>query len=79
MDPDELRKLLMDEAKSRGDMAEAGIIARENFDQIIERFQKLREEGRVTKSSGPPPVRNPRSGPSDETRRKLREKRKKKK
>ena len=75
MNTNELRRLLMDEAKSRGDMAEAGMIAAESPEKLIERFQKFQ---RAAKSSAPP-VRGPRSGPSDETRRKLREKRKKRK
>lgn len=79
LNPVELRKLLMDEAKSRGDMSEAGIIAQEKIDQLIERFQNLQKEGRIIKKTDPPPVRNLRSGPSAETRKKLREKRKKNK
>ena len=72
--PDELRKLLMDEAKSRGNMAEAGIIAAEDLDKLVERWENLMRQGRVQKD----PASRPRSGPSDETRKKLREKRKKK-
>ena len=90
LDESELRKLLMDEAKSRLDMAEAGLIAREPLDRLIERFKKLsgqgsvaggqwegiggQEAGPVIPQAGAPP----RFGPSEETHRKLREKRKKK-
>ena len=70
----ELKTLLMDEAKGRGDFTEAGIIARENFDQLMERFHKLQDAGPEV------PTRQPgKAGPSDETRKKLREKRKKNK
>ena len=71
----ELRGLLMDEAKSRGDMAEAGIIAKETEEQLIERFRNFQN----LHASEDPPVREPRSGPSAGVRKKLREKRKKKK
>ena len=71
----ELRKLLTDEAKSRGDMAEAGLIARESFDQLMERFKKL--SGSKPEDLMKHPGGSSRSGPSDETRKKLREKRKK--
>ncbi|MBQ6518336.1 MAG: hypothetical protein IJI14_06430 [Anaerolineaceae bacterium] len=74
--PRELKQLLMDEAKKRGDMAEAGIIAAETTNQLIERFKKFQEPERVR---GSDPQNDPRSGPSAETRKKLREKRKKKK
>ena len=105
LDESELRKLLMDEAKSRLDMAEAGLIAREPLDRLIERFKRLSGQGEwiggqesgsrnqnivqsdqrtVNGGRGLEPVLSqaggpPRSGPSEETRRKLREKRKKKK
>ncbi len=75
MSTNELRRLLMDEAKSRGDMAEAGMIARESGDQLLDRFRKFQQP---VKASAPP-MKAPRSGPSDETRKKLREKRKKRK
>ena len=75
MNTNELRRLLMDEAKSRGDMAEAGMIARENGEQLLERFRQFQQP---VKASAPP-MKAPRSGPSDETRKKLREKRKKRK
>lgn len=68
----ELRQLMMDEAKIRGDLAEAGIIARENEEQLIERFVKSQE---IQKTSPPAPG----SGPSSEIRKRLREKRKKRK
>jgi hypothetical protein len=71
----ELRKLLMDEAKSRMDMAEAGIIARESLEELVERF--YRNSGFGCQVSGIRNREGPRSGPSDETRKKLREKRKK--
>ncbi|MBQ6344200.1 MAG: hypothetical protein IJI41_13845 [Anaerolineaceae bacterium] len=89
--PKELKKLLMDEAKSRGDMAEAGIIAAESIDEDIQRFLKMRghEPGTESQRSGPSqgsdfkvqssnnvPNREIRTGPSDETRKKLRAKRK---
>ena len=56
----ELKKFLMDEARSRGDIAEAGRIALENYDQLVERFQKFRkkvtdagrEKGRAGSPSG---------------------------
>jgi len=56
----ELKKFLMDEARSRGDIAEAGRIALENYDQLAERFRKFRgqvtdrerEKGRAGPSSG---------------------------
>ncbi len=72
----ELKRLLMDEAKSRGDMTEAGIIAAESAQENIRRFFKLKglEADLRNKEQG---AREPRSGPSDETRKKLREKRKK--
>ncbi len=81
MEPGQLRKLLADEAKSRGDFSEAEKISHEDFDLLMERFRKLRDEGRiiekrprsVTQETRPP------SGPSAETRKKLREKRRKKK
>lgn len=73
----ELKQLLMDEAKRRGDMAQAGIIARENEKQLIDRFLKFQELDRPPRPSGP--EETPRSGPSAETRKKLREKRKKRK
>ena len=91
LDESELRKLLMDEAESRLDMAEAGLIAREPLDRLIERFKKLSGQGSVAggqwegiggQEAGPVIPQTggpPRSGPSGETRRKLREKRKKKK
>ena len=72
-------------------MAEAGLIAREPLDRLIERFKKLSGQGSVagvqnTVDGGrefepviPQTGAPPRSGPSEETRRKLREKRKKKK
>ena len=75
MNTNELRRLLMDEAKSRGDMAEAGMIARENGEQLLERFRQFQQP---VKASAPP-MKAPRSGPSDDTRKKLREKRKKRK
>ena len=83
----ELRKLLMDEAKSRGDMAGAGIIAAESVEENIQRFLKLRDEDSEkmkgsnfkAQSSNNVPNREIRIGPSDETRKKLRAKRKKKK
>lgn len=62
--------------KKRGDMAKAGIIAAETTNQLIERLKKFQELDRVRESD---PQNDPRSGPSDETRKKLREKRKKKK
>ena len=74
-DETEMRKFLMDEAKSRGNMAEAGIIAQESGNQLIERFQKLQS----FYNSSDPPGQGLRSGPSETTRKKLREKRKKKK
>ena len=70
-----MRKFLMDEAKSRGNMAEAGIIAQESGNQLIERFKKLQS----FYNSADPPGRGLRSGPSETNRKKLREKRKKKK
>ena len=84
LDEMELRKLLMDEAKSRMDMAEAGIIAQEPVEKLVERFDFLRcqDSGTRCQNLG---SRNKeqgaiaRSGPSDETRKKLREKRKKRK
>lgn len=56
----ELKKFLMDEARSRGDIAEAGRIALENYDQLAEWFRKFRgqvtgserEKGRAGPSSG---------------------------
>ena len=104
----QLKTMLMDEAKSRGDMTEAGIIAHEKLDQLMERFKKLsgRDRGTgedsVTDEDGcskrclaspdrcgatsfalrhqVPPGNRPHShGPSEETRKKLRGKRKKKK
>ena len=71
----ELHKLLMDEAKSQGDMDEAAVIAKESEEQLIERFRKFQK----LCASDDPPERDRRSGPSAETRKKLREKRKKKK
>jgi len=48
----------MDEARSRGDIAEAGRIALENYDQLVERFQKFRKKvtdaGREKGRAGPP-------------------------
>ncbi len=83
MEPGQLRKLLADEAKSRGDFSEAEIIAHEDFDLLMERFRKLRDEGRIIdKKPGTcnmTQADRSRMGPSDETRKKLREKRKKKK
>lgn len=85
----ELRQLLMDEAKSRMDMTEAGIIAREPVSKLVERFEKLSglfPASGGQKSDAMVPLRDSgrrdsdvhsRSGPSDETRKKLREKRKK--
>ena len=74
----ELKKLLMDEAKSRGDMTEAGIIAGESVQDNIRRYYRLKGSGPGEKIQRTD-IRDPRSGPSDETRKKLREKRKKKK
>ena len=73
----ELRELLMNEAKSRGATDEAQTILRENVGQLVERFYKLSD----TEPEVPPrhPGMASRSGPSDETRKKLREKRKKRK
>ena len=80
----ELRQLLMDEAKSRMEMGEAGIIALESVEKLVERFEKLRVQramangqsfGSRIKEQGA----SARSGSSDETRKKLREKRKKRK
>ena len=73
----ELRRLLANEAKSRGDFDEAQTIQRENFDQLMERFHKLSDPEPEARPLHP--GKNPRSGPSDETRKKLREKRKKNK
>ena len=73
----ELRSLLMNEAKSRGDFEEAQTIRREKFDQLMERFHKLKDPEPEVPARHP--VTGPRSGPSDETRKKLREKRKKRK
>ena len=87
-DPDlkELRKLLMDDAKARGNMAEAGIIALEQEEQLIQRFRNFRQSMPPDQRSGPAlrdepalQTRPPTSGPSSDTRKKLREKRKKKK
>ena len=72
----ELRLLLMDDAKRRGDMAESEIIAHENEFQLIDRFQKFQQM--PTSVNRKPDSRNG-PGPSAETRKKLREKRKKKK
>ncbi|MBQ6520725.1 MAG: hypothetical protein IJI14_18610 [Anaerolineaceae bacterium] len=72
----ELKQLLMDEAKNRGDMAEAGIIAQEDENRLIERFLEFQNFHTPSNLSGPPENRS--SGPSAEKRKKLREKRKKK-
>ena len=77
IDEIELRRLLMDEAKSRGDFAEAGIIAKEKINLLMERFRKLKDP--EPEIPGRHPGIGTRSGPSDETRKKLREKRKKNK
>ena len=77
LDEMELRKLLMDEAKSRMDMAEAGIIAQEPVEKLVERFEFLRcqDSGTRCQNLG---SRNKeqgaiaRSGPSGETRKELR-------
>lgn len=87
MNEKELRKLLMDEAISRMNMAEAGIIAREPLEKLVERFKKrsgqqpgtLKSSAVSVQSSSRDPIAKNRSGPSDETRKKLREKRKKRK
>ena len=73
----ELRGLLMNEAKSRGALDEAETILRENLEQLIERFHKLSETEPEVPSRHPGMA--PRTGPSAETRKKLREKRKKNK
>ena len=86
----ELKKLLMDEAKSRGDMTEAGIIAAESVQENIRRFYRIKERGSRSREQGTKAgdqgacgkgamVRGPGASPSDETRKKLREKRKKRK
>ena len=79
----ELKQLLMDEAKSRGNMAEAGIIAAESFEQHLERFMNLQKERqRLRQNQAASPenkISQKPSGPSAETRKKLREKRRKKK
>ena len=78
MRANELRKLLKDEALSRKDKAEAQIIDRESPKELLDRFQKLVETGRLWRADDPPP-KEPAPGPSAETRKKLREKRKKRK
>lgn len=81
----ELRQVLMDEAKSRMDMAEAGIIAREPVDKLIERFEKWVGSQQTADSSQSLEVNDRRStapgraAPPDGPRKKHREKRKKKK
>lgn len=60
--------------KSRMDMAEAGGIAREPVEELVVRYEKL-----SARFSGQRSAVSSRSGPSDETRKKLREKRKRKK
>lgn len=79
----ELKEFLMDEAKSRGSLTEAGIIAAESLEQHIERFKKMNREGRLSQQYPLPDESRrygqQRSGPSGETRKKLREKRKKRK
>ena len=90
LNEDELKKLLMDEAKSRGDMTEAGIIAAESVQENIRRFYRIKERGSRSREQGTKAgdqgacgkgsmVRGPGTSPSDETRKKLREKRKKRK
>lgn len=74
----ELRKLMTDEALSRKDKSAAKTIAREDPEQLYDRFQKLLQEGRLWKAGDPPP-KDPDPGPSADTRKKLREKRKKRK
>ncbi len=73
----------MDEAKSRENLTEAGIIATESFEQHLERFKKMNQEERLSQQY-PLLDKNgqndqKRSGASDETRKQLREKRKKRK
>lgn len=79
----ELKQFLMDEAKSRGNLTEAGIIAAESFEQHLERFKKMKREGKLSQQYAlPDDCKNncqQRYGPSNETRKKLREKRKKRK
>ena len=73
----ELRGLLENEAKSRGAFDEAKTILGENVDELIERFHKLSDTEPEVLSRHPGMAS--RSGPSAETRKKLREKRKKNK
>ena len=80
----ELKRLLIDEAKSRRDMTEVSVIAREGLEPMMERFKKLQQDRGISVGSDPGgsqqlSQRDPRSGPSAETRKKLREKRKKRK
>ena len=75
----EIRAELMSDAQSRNDLAEVRIIAREDEEQLLERYRKYREAQQFPVRPLPAPVRSARPAPDDETRRKLREKRKKKK
>ena len=79
---DTARKLLLEDAKKRGDPDEIRKIQNEDFDELrirmhnIVRADRMEETGGVSKKRAAPPSRG---GPSDEVRKKLREQRKKKK
>ena len=76
-----MREVMIADALTRGDTDKAAAISTENSAKLRkrwERFQAARPSPRE-KPEAPAPAPPSRSGPSDEVRRKLREKRKKKK
>ena len=71
---EKLNEMLVDEAKSRGDFEEAERISRETEEETLARYDRMRARNGAGGLGSGACV-----GPSDETRKKLREKRKKKK
>ena len=78
-----LRKLLLDDAKERGDKDAVLEIQKESPDALAQRLHELsqqaRSEGSSRGAAKKPPAPSSRNGPSNELRKKLREQRKKKK